>query len=407
MGIFRNLFDNDQKTTENSKKVEITFCPNCGFEGSNKDANYCTFCGYNLKKENEIVTLICPECGQLYEDETTICPICNKLLISLTDDPLYDDFMKEYAVTLVLWAYDKPRELMNNNSIPVYYTYECKITNIELLQREMIENGLLKHPDSVEMLQVLKTDQLKDILRENDLLVSGRKDELINRIVDSKIDTNIYNNTDDYYVISKSGEIFLDKHQEYIELHRNWKYRITTREYYEMKKRILEKSKYCSFRDCVWGIFQQRLLGNLNKKAYLQLYFNYENMADFTYNEGRYDVAVQLYVKCVIYELCGVHYYDEYNWFVKDMFSKDMLIDFIKGGTLYSNNINSLIKCKECFSKDMIAREYNHLEMNFKLCSLEFIEKIVDEAMNDSMFNLDDYKELVKRERLSNIKKYI
>lgn len=407
MGILNKLFSNNSGLNKNSNGSEIIICPNCGTKIENDENNYCTICGYSLKELHSKIGLGCPECGQLYDDDTTICPTCKRLLISMDKDPLYYDFMKEYAITLVLWGYDKPRELIKNNSMPVYYTYECEITDVELLQREMIEHGLLKHPDDDEMLLLLKVNQLKDILRENDLSTSGKKDELITRILNSNINIDIYSNKDNYYIISEAGQAFYDRNSDFVELHRNWKYRISPLEYYEMRKRLTEKNKTSNYRDIVWGIFQKRLIGYINRKDYSNLYYNYENMADFSFNKGKFNVAVQFYVKCVIYELCGVNYYQEYTFYKSNLYLKDELIERIKEGMIHCNSIKSLVKCKDYFSKDMVEREYSHLEMNFKLCSLEFIEKIIDEAMNDSMFNIDDYTELIKRERLSNIKKYI
>jgi len=315
--------------------------------------------------------------------------------------------MKDYAITIVLWGYEKPRKLMKVGDTPVYFTYECNITNIELLLKEIISKGLLKNPTNIEMLQILTINELKEILKSYDLPVSGKKDNLIDRIIENNLALDLLNEREYYYILSDLGNEFLNSHYDYIELHRNQVYGVYPKEYFEVKKRLLKQYNSCNFSDCIWNVFQERLFRYSKNRDYLQLYFTYEHMADLTNKEGQSNVAVNFYLKCVIYELCGVFFYNEYIMFKDDPNLGEVLKDSIMMGDNYNRNYISLIECKDFFSFDMIEREYNHLEMNFKLCSLELIKQLLSKAMNDPMFTIEDYKETLVKERLKELKKYL
>lgn len=401
-----NFFKDNSKNSNNSKTSSNLYCGKCGHALKDTD-KFCPSCGTKKNSEGEMASLFCPNCGEVFDDTTTICPNCDKLLISIDQDPDYKSFMKEYATTIVLWGYDKPRKLIKNGETPVYYTSECSITNIEIFINDLITNEYLKHPSNQELLQTLTIKELKEVLKKDGESVTGNKNDLISKIINKEINVPIFNRIEEYYIMSAKGLDFFESHKDYVELHRHQKYRITPREFYEIKKQLLVKNSRYSYRDCIWGIFQNRILNYTREKDYLQLYINYENMGDFCYEEGKANVAVTLYLKCVIYELCGVTFYNEWKWFHDDAYANDMLKKSIKESTIYCNGIQSLIKCKKYYNDDMVKIEYDHLEMNFKLCSLELIKKLISEALNDSMFNIEDYKDLIIRDRLNNLNKYL
>lgn len=68
-----------------------------------------------------------------------------------------------------------------NPYIPGYWTYEYNINYKKLLTIFLVKE-YLKISSAYETLKFLTVEELKDILRENNLKVSGKKNELINRI---------------------------------------------------------------------------------------------------------------------------------------------------------------------------------------------------------------------------------
>ncbi len=70
------------------------------------------------------------------------------------------------------------------------FEYNEKIGNFKITLKESIENEDLKYADNYEKLELLKISDLKNILKFYNLKVSGKKDELIERI---KENISIYN----------------------------------------------------------------------------------------------------------------------------------------------------------------------------------------------------------------------
>lgn len=80
-------------------------------------------------------------------------------------------------VILLMWLNKKSEEV----EPPLYFKYDYGIDAISH-RKKLISAGYLEPANPQESLRVLLVPQLKNILRENKLPVSGRKDELIDRI---------------------------------------------------------------------------------------------------------------------------------------------------------------------------------------------------------------------------------
>lgn len=77
---------------------------------------------------------------------------------------------------------------------------------------ELIEKGLIKNGPISSGLNSLKATQLKDILRENNAKVSGKKEELIDRIIKNNYTESINFEIPKTYVVSDEGKEILDKY---------------------------------------------------------------------------------------------------------------------------------------------------------------------------------------------------
>lgn len=102
---------------------------------------------------------------------------------------------------------------MNGNNvvnpyIPGYWTYEYNINYKKLLTTFLLKE-YLKISSDAETLKFLTVEELKNILRANNLKVSGKKEELINRIKDS-IDNSILESyiskTSRKYILTEAGK---------------------------------------------------------------------------------------------------------------------------------------------------------------------------------------------------------
>lgn len=103
---------------------------------------------------------------------------------------------------------------------PSYFSYDYFINDVDSIHKNWIDSGILGPPKLENLLKHKKVAELKDILREKSLKVSGNKPDLIKRILDSKEyslddfveDENIYTLTDSGEAIIKNNKPWLYYH---------------------------------------------------------------------------------------------------------------------------------------------------------------------------------------------------
>ena len=347
----------------------------------------------------------CENCGQLLNKDL-FCSDCNKPMKLETKSNNYKQFIKEYATTIVLWAYNKPKKLYKNNEVPLYFQSECGIYNINIFLKELIANDYLKNVNKEEIIKLLKVNELKNLLKNNNLPTTGNKSDLITRILSNNIPVPIYKEIDNYYIISSKGNDFYNSHLEYVELHRHQQYQITPKEYYEIKTKI--NNPNYKFNDYVWNIFQKRNLEYEAEKEYSQLYFNCLNMAQLCDEDNKFNISVNLYLKCLIYELCGVFLQEEIKWCKQKIISKSKVIEYAsQTNKINQNNIRGFLNGKDYFNKDEVYLIYNSIPFNWKLCSLKTIEELIIELLENSMIDIEEYNQKIIHEQIVNLKKIL
>ena len=349
----------------------------------------------------------CPKCGQILQN-SSVCLNCNELGVASTDmSNDYKQFMNDYATELVLWSFTKARRLPENNTdMPAYYTYECNIFNIKTFISQLISKEFLKKADSKSIFNVLKIQDLKSLLKKNNISTTGNKQDLIDKLVSNNVPLPSDIIPDDYYIISSKGKKFYEENYEYVELHKNPDYQITPKDFFEIRK-TLSRDKGYSFSDCLWRIFNKRIIEYSSTKQYWWVYYNYLNMAQLTYQENKQSISIALYIKCLIFLLCGVSMYEHYTWYLDDG-NKDWLLNS-NSDYFYIDKelLLKIAEMKDYYDDSIVDKEYNNLEMNFKLCSSETIKKIIEKLIEDPLFNIEDYKKLLENERQQNLRKYI
>lgn len=103
---------------------------------------------------------------------------------------------------------------------PSYFSYDYFINDADSIHKNWIDSGILGPPNLEDLLKNKKVTELKDILRDKNLKLSGNKPDLIKRILDSKEyslddfieDGNIYTLTDSGETIIKDNKPWLYYH---------------------------------------------------------------------------------------------------------------------------------------------------------------------------------------------------
>lgn len=107
-------------------------------------------------------------------------------------------------------------------SYPAYFSDRYFIKNADDIHKGWIDSGILAPPKIDEILKYKTVVELKEILRKNNLKVSGKKSELIDRIIENNafsVDFQNENN-DPIYAITEAGRSILKNNKPWLYYHR-------------------------------------------------------------------------------------------------------------------------------------------------------------------------------------------
>lgn len=107
-------------------------------------------------------------------------------------------------------------------SYPAYFSDRYFIKNADEIHKGWIDSGILAPPKIDEILKYKTVVELKEILRKNNLKVSGKKSELIERILENNaysVDFQNENN-DPIYAITEAGRSILKNNKPWLYYHR-------------------------------------------------------------------------------------------------------------------------------------------------------------------------------------------
>ena len=105
---------------------------------------------------------------------------------------------------------------------PAYFKYELGINDGNELYKQYIDEGYFELGPFEDYIRNLKVAELKELLLTLNLSTTGKKDDLINRILNvSNKDKQTLQKFNNLYVLSKKGEDWLEEHKGYIEFYNN------------------------------------------------------------------------------------------------------------------------------------------------------------------------------------------
>lgn len=85
----------------------------------------------------------------------------------------------DYAKAVFLWAFSKPHPIRDDGNYASYFLYECGIRDCVKYHKKLLKEGYLIEAEPGEALELFKLPELKDMLRELNMPVSGKKAVLI------------------------------------------------------------------------------------------------------------------------------------------------------------------------------------------------------------------------------------
>lgn len=327
--------------------------------------------------------------GKVYQNVTNVQETTQ---ISNSDEttiiPATKEEQGDYAKTIFLWANQKASPVKKRDEYPSYLFYECGIQDAAKYHDKMIKDGFFIPSPVQETLSTLKVDALKEILSSHGQPVSGKKTEIIERIlVNVPEEELVAYVSKDSYSLSDTGKKFLEAHNDYVLLHTHRNWGIEYNEYVDELRSCPGKSFY----DVCWGIFNKRIMEN-GKKGDLSrnVYFN---MHQLLMEEGKKQSAFEELVRVFYLDLSG---YDSgsFNLLRQGIYKKsDLLSHFDTNVMIAPGIVKALGDLQDYYNKEIVER-VAEWKLPFNACSPELFAETVDSIIKGTFDEVGTLKRL-------------
>lgn len=179
-----------------------------------------------------------------------------------------------------------------------FWLYKYGVENTEKLIKDLEQKGFLRKSSKRESIESLKTTELKSILNSNSLKVSGKKEELIERVQSSITDEQLekceipifYKCTDVGNEEIKNGQYIM-----YAHTHNNW----PLPDVWKLNA-LMQKFPPSQWRTCIWSEYNRELNNAIGKIARCGNYGSYcavkYEMHKFLIEEQRYFDALSCWI---------------------------------------------------------------------------------------------------------------
>lgn len=272
------------------------------------------------------------------------------------------------AVITHYYEYGNKRLAQSKDEFPRYIEYRYNIKNPIAIQNALINREYIQKADISISLRKFKNEDLKKILNEHNLPVTGAKQILINRIL-SEIDTSTLK-IDDVYIPTEKGKELL---KEFDYLFLIDLYGLETKEYEAAKKKY---SKDLTTNDIIWRALNDKF-NTYNCRGDFGLARNeLFHMAMLLKSEKRYTDCLYFLIKVLYYDLSGM----SNGGYVESIFDLNVAPGLYK-------EINSL---SNYYSDEIVNKVYELYKLPHHYFSKNIFLIILDKIFNDEKLSNDD-----------------
>ncbi|MDD4781270.1 MAG: SAP domain-containing protein [Tissierellia bacterium] len=207
-----------------------------------------------------------------------------------------------YPHEILLLSY-APKYYVEGNSYPGFWWYQYGIKDVDKSLKSLLERGFLKVGSLKSAIEKETAVALKDLLKANNLKVSGKKAELVQRLLDEVPEEKLNAVFTKYtYELTGHGKEVLKKHEYIPYIHRHG---IEDLDIFTLSVKMQEQPSY-SYRDVIWGHLNERSMVHI-KNGDFGLYRNCRfSMSEFVKEEGKLENAFSLLAEVIRYDLSGL-----------------------------------------------------------------------------------------------------
>lgn len=248
---------------------------------------------------------------------------------------------------------------------PKYLTYNFGIKNPSREQLELFKNGYIKQSTFEDSMNLNTVNELKDILRENNLKISGRKAELIERLNENlpdDIKSKLIESTPAYTTADKGKEL-LKEHGYIAKAFRD--------RHITVPDAILEKETlpdWATFNDIRWSILNKQSFMHDVNRNYGRLSMSTRAMAEVLMEEQDYINSAVHYIHYFFLSYSGLD--NNFGSFDKTVASYIITIDYdMKNWSEINSHLNdedfkrAFIRAIEMFQNHRDQGEMNKNEI--------------------------------------------
>lgn len=188
----------------------------------------------------------------------------------------------------------------SNNKFQSFWYWQYSVMDPQSVLDSLFERGFIKVGDLRSALENLKLPEIKEELKQLNQRVTGKKSELIDRLIEfgNPVELN-QKYSERYYALTSKGEQELKENQYVSYLHRN---RYMT--VWEMNQRIART--HHSYRDILWGYFNEQSIVHFQNFDF-GLYTNTRlNMYQFLMEENKPKTAFHMLCEVLSFDLSGL-----------------------------------------------------------------------------------------------------
>lgn len=208
-----------------------------------------------------------------------------------------------YPHEILLLSY-APKYYLEGNSYPGFWWYKYGVKDVDKCLITLKDRGFLQIGSLRSAIEKETAAVLKDVLKDNGLKVSGKKAELVQRLLDEvseeKLNTIFTKRT---YDLTDAGNEILKKEDYIPYIHRHG---IEDLDIWSLNEMVKNRKPGLSFRDVIWGYLNERSMIHI-KNSDFGLYRNCRfSMSEFVKEEGKLDNAFALLAEVIRYDLSGL-----------------------------------------------------------------------------------------------------
>lgn len=207
-----------------------------------------------------------------------------------------------YPHEILLLSY-APKYYVEGNSYPGFWWYQYGIKDVDKSLKSLLERGFLKVGSLKSAIEKETSVVLKDLLKANNLKVSGKKAELVQRLLAEVPEEKLKAVFTKYiYELTDTGKEELKEYEYIPYIHRHG---IEGLDIYTLSVKMQERTSY-SYRDVIWGHLNERSMVHIKNGDY-GLYRNCRfSMSEFVKEEGKLENAFSLLAEVIRYDLSGL-----------------------------------------------------------------------------------------------------